>query len=198
MHIQNDSINWAQFVFGIIFWKAYYILKSLLKFMYDNLMEIAYLIETTWSLEYMSHLVFKLAVYTDTRHYWSYNVRNLSRSCATMHIRAIEFQRWPVAINKVARWVISPDFRCHCREILWKFRYRRWERYRYIRYAKYSPLILVNGTDRVLLSRIRAYCFALFTSSKRKKSSIHRFELYIYSLFISCPLYFLAGQWRRS
>jgi len=80
-----------------------YILKSLLKwFMCNNLMEIAYLIETAQSPECMSHFVFKLTVCTDTRRHQSYSVRNLSRSCA-VRICAIEFQRWSVAINKVAR-----------------------------------------------------------------------------------------------
>lgn len=40
-----------------LYFAAYYNLKSLLKFTYDNLMEIAYLIETTRSSEYMSHLM---------------------------------------------------------------------------------------------------------------------------------------------
>lgn len=95
------------------------------KFMYNNFMKITYLIETARSPECVWHLVFKLAVYTDTRCHRSYSVRNSSRSCATVHIRAIEFQRWPVAINKVTRrasyftW-LSLSLSRNC-EILWKF-----------------------------------------------------------------------------
>lgn len=137
-------------------------------------MKITYLIETARSLECMSHLVFKLAVYTDTRCHLSYSVRNSSRSCATVHIRAIEFQRWPVAINKVARrasyftW-LSLSLSRNC-EILWKFSI-----------SPSSPIDIFDtrntrhwysSMDRALLSRIGAYCSAPSTLRLKEREKI--------------------------